>query len=758
MSAKQVILTSGTNWTVPSDWNNSSNTVECIGSGSHLGGGGAYAKISNLSLTIGANVSCQLGVDSSSPSVASTWFSATSTVYAAGATSATGGAASSCVGTVTYSGGNGASATPYAGGGAAGPNGAGNNASGGVGGSGDAGHGGAGGNGANGGNGTEWGSAGSGGGGATNKTGGNYGGGGGAGGGGAGNGGNGVIVITYTPPASPISGSASLTFGGSGTLTNANSNALSGNSRLTLAASGTAHAVPKIKPISGAASLTFGGHGTLGSVKPIAGNMALAFSTHGKLSAIGVLRGAASLTFGGSGAITNANIGAHFYQLFVNVYTARQTLLNAIYAAAQADANTANAQLAAIANDNILSPGEKPVVIRDYNALIAEQAGIDEQAQSNGLSTSTYDSALSALTAYLATLTTPKAWNDKSGNTTIVGATFRANFAAVYTARQALLNSMDSAMIIANPNFLNGLSGWTNNGSGWSAQKGSTQNPYITSYAQFAAGSTNAQLFNNTGYPCQPGDSFACSAQITGVSGSGSGSAGIAFFQSNGTLAQAFWGNHISGSTSGTSRVVATAPANAVSANAAISVGNYTGAGSYQFSGVTLDAMPNSIDEVPDGTTYAKILGSDLSNGTHKIGVAGSGYTVGDQRNLNPVTWASVRSLPSAQPITFSISGTTVSFTVAAFTLIAGGVSVAYNASSGSVTQTAGTTIAYYLYYRDPTGAGGAQTLYISTNSNDLVAHSDIISLGSASVTVASGGGGSGGGGSGGGGGGYPIK
>ena len=199
-SPVQTILTSGSSWQVPSDWNSSNNTVECIGAGNRLGGGGAYAKISNLSLTPGAFITYQIGVDNPNASGAATWLYSTSTVYAAGATSSMGAAASSCVGTVKYSGGNGASASPWAGGGAAGPNGAGNNASGGVGGSGDAGFGGAGGFNANGGNGTEWGSAGSGGGGGATKNGGNYGGGAGGGGpSGAGGGGPGVIVITYTP-------------------------------------------------------------------------------------------------------------------------------------------------------------------------------------------------------------------------------------------------------------------------------------------------------------------------------------------------------------------------------------------------------------------------------------------------------------------------------------------------------------------------------------------------------------------------------
>src|SRR3989344_2346430 len=38
-----VFLTTGTSWTVPSDWNSSSNSIEVIGSGTGGGSGGALA-------------------------------------------------------------------------------------------------------------------------------------------------------------------------------------------------------------------------------------------------------------------------------------------------------------------------------------------------------------------------------------------------------------------------------------------------------------------------------------------------------------------------------------------------------------------------------------------------------------------------------------------------------------------------------------------------------------------------------------------
>src|SRR5262249_46564027 len=60
-------------WTVPSDWSNSNNSVECIGGGggggaatSNVnsgagGGGGAYARQTNITLTPGGTVSYTVG-------------------------------------------------------------------------------------------------------------------------------------------------------------------------------------------------------------------------------------------------------------------------------------------------------------------------------------------------------------------------------------------------------------------------------------------------------------------------------------------------------------------------------------------------------------------------------------------------------------------------------------------------------------------------------------------------------------------------
>lgn len=156
--------------------------------------------------------------------------------------------------------------------------------------------------------------------------------------------------------------------------------------------------------------------------------------------------------------VNTAIVGATFRTNFNAYYIARQALMTKISAVinstattAQTAANTANTnatsalnKITDMASDNILSPVEKPSIITEYNVIIAEQAGIDSQATAYGITTekTTYDTAVSALTTYLGTLTSPVAWNTLTGDTTIVGTTFRSKFSGMYTARQAVLNAI----------------------------------------------------------------------------------------------------------------------------------------------------------------------------------------------------------------------------------------------------------------------------------------------------------------------------
>jgi hypothetical protein len=151
-----IYLTSGTSWTVPSNWNSANNTIEVIGgggggkNGTNIagyggGGGGAYSKISNLTLTPGASVTYSVGAGGANTGTAGgdTYFNGSScsasSVCAKGGgagaltTGGTGGQASQGIGTVKYDGGNGGNSGGGTGsgrgggggGGAAGPHGAG---------------------------------------------------------------------------------------------------------------------------------------------------------------------------------------------------------------------------------------------------------------------------------------------------------------------------------------------------------------------------------------------------------------------------------------------------------------------------------------------------------------------------------------------------------------------------------------------------------------------------------------------------------
>ena len=148
-----IFLTSGTTWTVPSNWNPNNNTIEVIGAGAGGGGGGSsrsgggagggYSKISNLSLSPGT-ITYQIGIGGTENATGTdTLFNGSGTTCATnggsvcakgggssfGNTGGIGGAAASGIGDVKKSGGNGGNGSGVSsgggggGGGSGGPNG-----------------------------------------------------------------------------------------------------------------------------------------------------------------------------------------------------------------------------------------------------------------------------------------------------------------------------------------------------------------------------------------------------------------------------------------------------------------------------------------------------------------------------------------------------------------------------------------------------------------------------------------------------------
>lgn len=117
---------------------------------------------------------------------------------------------------------------------------------------------------------------------------------------------------------------------------------------------------------------------------------------------------------------------------------------NVAAADAAAEAASATAELALIANDAILSRSEKRRVIREYQDILDAQVDDDDKADlySIVIEKASYDDAITALTNYLATLTSPVAWNVQSGNTNIVAATWNSKWSDVYYSRVTLLNKI----------------------------------------------------------------------------------------------------------------------------------------------------------------------------------------------------------------------------------------------------------------------------------------------------------------------------
>jgi len=294
--------------------------------------------------------------------------------------------------------------------------------------------------------------------------------------------------------------------------------------------------------------------------------------------------------------------------------------------------------------------------------------------------------------------------------------------------------------------------------------------------------------YESTSHACQPGEVVSATVTCDTTAGNSTARAQIQVFDASGSqlTPAGAWdvAVNIGYNTFQTASLLATMPANAASfrifvyassnagttfllINPRCSVNDVRVPGS---SKAYVDFTDNTsgghvgkhLDNVGDGPSgnRSAIGNADIfvSGGVNRVGlrVAGSGHTLGDQRNLLPVTWAGVRSVLSTSPITFSITAgspnSTVNFSTTAFTNYGGGVTVNYNAASVSHGQVNGTTATYYLFFRDPTSAGGSQTLNVTVFPQTLAQYPDAVLVGSCVVTVASGGGGSGGSGSGGGG------
>lgn len=348
------------------------------------------------------------------------------------------------------------------------------------------------------------------------------------------------------------------------------------------------------------------------------------------------------------------------------------TAAAAAAAAAQASANSANTELGDIASDNILSPAEKPTVIRDWAVITAEQSGIDAQAISflgtGSAPQVAYDNAISTLATYLGGLTTATAWNDKSGNTTIVGTTFRTNFNAVYTTRQTLLNAIYAAAQglanaaqgtantasttantaagqVAQLPVINGGFDMSPTGYGWAADSGTwftdttSISPGVQPNCARRLGSTGtpADTYRNAGRtPVQPNQVVKSQALVQAVGANGVCVVRISW--RNASLAEigVTYGNAVTGTTTAGSYVVGINTFGAVYAVTEIYASAHT-AGEYRVDNVVCTQYPSNQSEVPNGGGHNSVTAID-GNGLALIDFTQAGHVSKNVDNIGDGT------------------------------------------------------------------------------------------------------------------------
>ena len=119
------------------------------------------------------------------------------------------------------------------------------------------------------------------------------------------------------------------------------------------------------------------------------------------------------------------------------------------------------------------------------------------------------------------------------------------------------------------------------------------------------------------------------------------------------------------------------------------------------------------------------------------------------QANLPAITFSNYGSGWNGMALSYTSTTTSATVTASAATLQAGSLAISYNASSVTVSGSAGTTKTFYLYYNDPTHSGGSVTLQAATSIITALNDNGNVYIASMSVTfpTSGSGGGSGSGG-----------
>ena len=305
---------------------------------------------------------------------------------------------------------------------------------------------------------------------------------------------------------------------------------------------------------------------------------------------------------------------------------------------------------------------------------------------------------------------------------------------------------------ILNPGFEKGITGWGANvdGSGGIIDGGSVigylPNSGTYSFRKDVAATATLFMHNTQAFPVRPLQRIRFTFAVRSAGATPNGFARLTLRIYDATGAQITFVIAAS-STSATAAFapisgILVMPPGAVKARVGFGFYDHT-VGSYVIDDISVERLLADQDELPDGSTYARIKGGELSGGVHRLGVAGSGYQIGDQRNLVSSLTRNLGITRSATALTARAGGYV---DINAHTIRMGGASVPYSAKSNAVTGLA-TGSSYYIYTRD-NYAGGSPTWSATTNQNTVNSYDDAYNGGVVTIpSSGSSGGGSGGGG-----------
>lgn len=153
-------------------------------------------------------------------------------------------------------------------------------------------------------------------------------------------------------------------------------------------------------------------------------------------------------------------------------------------------------------------------------------------------------------------------------------------------------------------------------------------------------------------------------------------------------------------------------------------------------------------DGLMDGGTYWRLAAADQvsSGGVNRLGlrVAGSGQQVGDQGNLKPITYGSLGAMWSGGAISYTSTNRSATVTIPALTLHRGSAGpINYAARTYTFPGSGPATVTLWLFYEDPTVAGGSPPLVgeLSGNQTAMLDSDAYILIGTISITFPAAGG-----------------